>query len=257
MFEQERVYARLQQRIQREPSLQLSFLAGSYGRRAEDAYADLDLVLGYEGEAARRRAWDGRRDFVRSVLPYVRARSYDVAGAIPYRHRCLYSNGTQVDFLFLIADEIRPAAAWREIRVLQAEPGWEETFIAGSARAEPVAPVIDAATLAALDEQFWVQFWDVYRQLWRADSERPFPAFLALVAHHLPRLMALLPPGDPARAGLAQVQFGSDNAANRTALKQLLAAYEAARAAIVARFRLAYSPDRAFEAEIHRHLDRS
>ena len=77
LFEQDRVLVRLQQRIQSQANIAACFLSGSYGRRLADAYSDLDVVLIFADTAVREQALQERREFVRSVLPFVAVKSFD------------------------------------------------------------------------------------------------------------------------------------------------------------------------------------
>ena len=61
MFEQDRVLVRLQQRVMSEGDIVACFLSGSYGRRENDAYSDMDVALVFADETARERAWRQRR----------------------------------------------------------------------------------------------------------------------------------------------------------------------------------------------------
>ena len=66
MFEQERFIGRLQRHAQSDPSVLVCFLHGSFGRRAEDAYSDVDITLVYAGQTERENAWRGRQEFVKA-----------------------------------------------------------------------------------------------------------------------------------------------------------------------------------------------
>jgi signal-transduction protein with cAMP-binding, CBS, and nucleotidyltransferase domain len=89
MFEQDRVLLRLQQRVLAEPEVLVCFLSGSYGRGEQDAFSDLDVAMVFADEDSRETAFEQRRDFVRSVLPYVPAKSFDAAHVRPYFHIAL------------------------------------------------------------------------------------------------------------------------------------------------------------------------
>ena len=75
MFEQERFIGRLQRHVMTEARILTCFLSGSFGRRADDAFSDVDIALVYGSAAERDAAWAARSDFVRAVMPYVAARS--------------------------------------------------------------------------------------------------------------------------------------------------------------------------------------
>ena len=53
MFEQDRVITRLQQRVMREPAIAACFLSGSFGKRRDDGYSDLDVALLFDSDASR------------------------------------------------------------------------------------------------------------------------------------------------------------------------------------------------------------
>lgn len=90
MFEQDRVIFRLQQHVMRERDILVCFLAGSFGRNTQDAYSDLDVALVFADEARRDAAYAKRREFVKAVLPYVPAKSFDATHVRPYFHIALY-----------------------------------------------------------------------------------------------------------------------------------------------------------------------
>ena len=68
MFEQDRFIVRLQQSIMRDADVEICFLTGSHGRRSEDAYSDVDVVLVFLTRRAAA-AWARRHEFVRSICP--------------------------------------------------------------------------------------------------------------------------------------------------------------------------------------------
>ena len=47
MFEQERFIGRLQRHVMTEARVLTCFLSGSFGRRADDAFSDVDIALVY------------------------------------------------------------------------------------------------------------------------------------------------------------------------------------------------------------------
>ncbi|MBX3057284.1 MAG: hypothetical protein KF770_12510 [Anaerolineae bacterium] len=251
MFEQERVITRLQQRVLAEKSVAVCFLAGSYGRRRDDAYSDLDVALVFADDAAREMAWAGRREFVRSVTPYVPARSFDAVHVRPYLHITLYSNGAKVDYRYETL--ALPPSPWdRDIRILKDYNGWAGQYQAACAQTAQPVPRMTAAELEQLDERFWVMFWDVYRQVLRGDRDKPFTIYLELLHFTLPTLLAVLPPEEPARQGLLTAYFNRDTKATAVQLRELLAAYLAARTAVVRRLHLMFTPDTRFENEIQK-----
>ena len=56
MFEQERFVGRLQRHVLAEQGVVSCFLTGSFGRRGDDLYSDVDVVLVYEDAFTRIRA---------------------------------------------------------------------------------------------------------------------------------------------------------------------------------------------------------
>lgn len=255
MFEQERVIVRLQQRVLAERNIFACFLAGSYGRRREDAYSDLDVALIFADEQSRQATWEERRDFVRSVTPYVPARSFDAEHVRPYFHITLYSNGSKVDYRYETLALV-PNPWDRDIRILKDSDGWAEQYQAACAQTGQPQPRLTAAELEQLDERFWVMFWDVYRQVLRGDGDKPFTTYLELLHFTLPPLLKVLPPEEPARQGLLTAYFVRDTKATRAHLQELLRAYLAARTAVVRRLQLMFTPDTRFENEIQRLVQR-
>ena len=108
MFEQDRVIVRLQQRVRSEADIVACFLAGSYGRRTQDDYSDLDVALVFADAPSRDDAYAKRVAFVQSILPYVPAKSFDADHIRPHFHICLYSNGTKADFRYETMDALQP-----------------------------------------------------------------------------------------------------------------------------------------------------
>lgn len=256
MFEQERFIGRLQRHAQTEGRLVACFLYGSFGRRAEDAYSDVDIALVYGNAADREAAWAERREFAGAVMPYVAMRSFDAAHVRPWLHIALYSNGTKADYRFETMDDLAPHPDHRELRILKDTNRWAEQFQAASSRLAPAQPYISPADLTALDDRFWVMLWDALRLLKRGDTDKPFGTYLRLLNFTLPPLLAALPPEEPARAALLRVQYGPDAAATRRGLVDLLEAYLAARAAVIRRQNLMYPINTAFEGEMRRLVER-
>ena len=256
MFEQDRFIVRLQQSVMRESAIQSCFLTGSHGRRVEDAYSDLDVVLVFADEAARDDAWAGRRNFAQSVLPYVPAKSFDPDRDGAYVHSALYGNGAKVDVRYETRDSLRPDLADREVRVLKDTAGWAEEYQAASGRAVVARPRLEASELQRIDDGFWLMFWDVYRQLLRGDAEKPFAVYLDLLHFTLPPLLRALPPEDPAYQGLIHVGYSRDHEATLANLRSLLEAYIAARAAVIRRHNVGFTPDDGFERALRETMRR-
>ncbi|KAA3656809.1 MAG: hypothetical protein DWQ04_30040 [Chloroflexi bacterium] len=250
MFEQERVIVRLQQRALADPMIAVCFLAGSYGRRGEDGFSDLDVALVYENNDQRDAAWPNRRDFVQSVLPYVPAKSFDGVHIRPFFHIALYANGSKVDYRYETKSELQPNPWDHDIRILKDDKGWAEQFQAASGQAMMPQPRITANELTALDERFWVMFWDAFRLLLRGDHDKPFTIYLELVHFTLPTFLRVLPPEEPARQALLKAKFDSDTKATAVHMKQLLDAYVAARTAVIRRLHLDFLPNSSFENQI-------
>lgn len=256
MFEQERFIGRLQRHAQADPAVRVCYLYGSFGRRAEDAYSDVDIALVYEDATERDAAWAGRQEFVKAVMPYVAVRSFDAEHVRPHLHVALYSNGTKADFNFATLDGMSPDPIYREIRILKDSGQWAERHQAASARLAPAQSYISPDKLTALDNRFWVMFWDALRLLERGDADKPFPTYLKLLYFTLPPLMEALPPEEPARRGLVRVTYDRDTAATARGMGDLLEAYLAARAAVIRRQNLMFPINTAFESEIRRLVER-
>lgn len=251
-FEQDRVLVRLQQRVMGETAVTACFLSGSFGRRAEDAYSDLDVVLVFADEAVREQAWADRREFVRLVLPFVMVKSFDER---PYLHSALYSNGARADYGYETKESLRPSYGDREIRILKDDDGWLETFQAQSAQAPLIQPRFLADELAVLDERFWVMFMDVFRLLKRGDYDKPFTIYLELCHFTLPPLLWALPPEEPARQTLLRASYSQDVKQTLAGLVDLLDAYVRARTAVIRRFDLDFAADDRFETAVRRLVD--
>lgn len=258
MFEQERFIVRLRQRVLSEPAIIGCWLSGSYGRNAADAYSDIDVALLYRDDDARDGAWAQRKALCEGILAYVRARSMDAPFIGPHALATLYANGAKIDYRFLSRSSCTPTAGDAELMILkETADGWVADYQQRCRQAPTTIAGTSSAALRALDDQFWVIFWDVYRQVWRGDVQRPFVAYLDLLARTLPPLIALLPAEEPARRGLTALLYTQEAAATRRHLQQLLAAYRAARSAVIARYRLDYIPDGSFERELEKLLQRN
>lgn len=256
MFEQDRFIVRLQQSIMRESDVEVCFLSGAHGRRSEDAYSDVDVVLVFPDGESRDAAWAQRQEFVRSILPYVPARSYDAVHIRPYLHVALYSNGAKVDYRYEARGEIGPQPEDREIRILKDSDHWAESYQAASARIIPTQTRIEAADLERIDTRFWGLFWEVFRQLLRGDTRTPFTTYLELLYFTVPPLLRALPPEDPAHEGLVQVFYSREAAPTLQQLSRLFDAYLAARSAVIRRHHVGYIPDSGFERGIEQILKR-
>ena len=256
MFEQERFIGRLQRHVQADPAVRVCFLYGSFGRRADDAYSDVDIALVYADAAEREKAWAGRQEFVKAAMPYVAVRSFDAAHVRPYLHIALYSNGTKADFSFETMDDLSPTPKDRELRILKDSGGWGERHQAASSRLAPAQPYISPADLTDLDNRFWVMLWDALRLLRRGDADKPFATYMRLLYFTLPPLLEALPPEEPARQALVRATYSRDVEATARGLGELLERYLAARAAVIRRQNLMFPIHTAFESEIRRLVER-
>ncbi len=255
MFEQDRTLVRLQQRVLAERAIAASFLSGSFGRRVEDAYSDLDVALVFADAARRDMAWTDRRAFAQSVLPYVPAKSFDGEHVRPFFHIALYSNGAKVDYRYETKESLRPNPWDRDIRILK-DDGWLAQFQAESARVPWPQPYLTADELTALDNRFWVMFMDVFRLLKRGDYDKPFTVYLELLHFTLPLLLRALPPEEPARQQLLRASYSQDTQETAVHIANLLTAYLAARAAVIRRFDLGFVVDDRFETAVQQLIKR-
>ncbi len=256
MYEQERFIVRLQQRVAGEREIIACWLGGSFGRKSADLFSDIDICLVYPDDTARATAWEQRRDFIQSVLAYVPAKAFDADHIRPFFMVTLYSNGAKADYRFESQTSLRPNPWDADIHILKDSQGWAAAFQAASARLALPQPRLSSDELTALDNRFWVMFWDVYRQVRRGAPARPFPEYLRLLTAALPRLLEALPPEDPAAAPLIALHYSLDAPLTRQHLRQMLEAYLAARAALIRRYQLAFIPNEAFERQIIRLLDK-
>jgi predicted nucleotidyltransferase len=258
MFEQDRVIVRLQQRVLQEADVLVCLLTGSYGRRQADPYSDIDVMLLFGDEERRAAAFDRRRSFVQSVLPYVPAKSFDAVHVRPFLHVALYSNGAKVDYLYETQANVKPSPWLRETRLLKDTSGWGERFQTEAAGIAPgmMLPSITAAALADLDDRFWVMFWDAFRLLLRGDHVKPFPIYLEFAYFTLMELVRLLPPEDPAHQALIQAEFSHDTQATLAHMRRLFTAYLEARTAVVRRHNLVFERNRSFETAVRRLVER-
>ena len=252
MFEQDRVLVRLQQKVMGERNLLACFLSGSYGRSQADDYSDLDVALVFVDEPSRDSAWESRFDFVRSVTPYVPAKSFDAGHVRPYFHIALYSNGTKADYRFETEESLQPNPWDRDLRILKDTNHWAEQYQTACTGIMSSQPRISAAELKTLDERFWIMYWDVLRQVLRGNSDKPFAIYLQLLHFTLPPLLEILPPEDPTRQPLQVALFNPNTKTTAVHLKELLSAYISARTAVGRRLHLDFQPDTRFETAIQK-----
>lgn len=257
MFEQERFVGRLQRYVLGEATVLGCYLSGSFGRRTEDAFSDVDVILLYQDDPTREAAWGRRQTLAKGVMPYVAVRSFDADHVTPYLHCALYANGTKADYRYRTTVDLEPNPWDREIRVLKDTGRWAEQFQAAASRLAPPQPFISLDELTTLDNRFWVMLWDVVRLVKRGDPDKPFAVYLQLLNFALPPLLSALPAEDAARQGLVRVTYSRDTAVTMRGLVDLLNAYLAARSAVVRRQNLAFLVDTAFESEIRRYIERS
>jgi predicted nucleotidyltransferase len=256
MFEQERVIGRLQRRVLAEASITACFLSGSYGRRADDDYSDIDVALIYADDMARDRGWAERKEFAKSVMPYVPLKAFDGGHVRPNFYITLFSNGSKIDYRYESAESITPNPWDSQIRILKDSDGWAEHYQADSARLSKPQPAISSSDLIELDQRFWVMYWDALRLLARGDHDKPFTIYLEIISSILPTLLNVLPSGDPAREGLINAYFSQDTRATAKHLGALLNAYLGARQAIVQSYHLQPVGDQSFESEIRRNIQK-
>jgi hypothetical protein len=256
MFEQERVIGRLQRRIQAEPTILACFLSGSYGRQADDDYSDIDVALVYVDDAARERGWTERKELVKSVMPYVPLKAFDGQHIRPFFYITLFSNGSKLDYRFESATSLQPNPWDGQIRILKDQNGWAEAYQAESARLRKPQPAISSSDLIAIDQRFWVMYWDALRLLARGDYDKPFPIYLEILSFTIPTLINVLPKGDPAREKLIMAYYSRDTQVTAKYFRDLLEAYLSVRQAIVQRYNLQPVQEKAFESELQRLIDK-
>lgn len=256
MFEQDRVLVRLQQRVLSEAHIFACFLSGSYGRRKEDRYSDLDVALVFADDATRDSAWQQRRAFVQSAMPYLHAKSFDAEHVRPYLHIALYGNGAKVDYRYESKETLQPNPWDRDIRILKDKDNWAAQFQAASTQTFFPQPHISSEALKELDTRFWVMFMDTFRLLLRGDYEKPFTIYLQLLHFTLPPLLRVLPVEDPAHQELLHASYSHNTKATTKQLAKLLHAYLAARTAVIRRLDLTFTTNDAFESSIKRLVAR-
>ena len=82
MFEQERFIGRLQRHVMTEARILTCFLSGSFGRRADDAFSDVDIALVY-GSAAERDAGEPQARNEPGELPRIAELLAQLRGVTP------------------------------------------------------------------------------------------------------------------------------------------------------------------------------
>lgn len=256
MFEQERFVVRLQQRVMQESDIVACFLAGSFGRRTQDAFSDLDVALIFGDDPGRDKAWSRRREFIQSVLPYLPAKSFDASHVRPYFHIALYSNGSKVDYRYESQTSLQPNPWDKEIRLLKDPAGWGEKYQAACLQTGLPQPHFTAEELTDLDNRFWIMFWDIYRQLWRGQSDKSFTIYLELLHFTLPALLRMLPPEDPTYRPLLQASYSQATPPNLMEMHRLMTVYLQTRAALIRRYNLLFTPNQAFERAIQQLIER-
>ncbi|HUS94014.1 MAG TPA: nucleotidyltransferase domain-containing protein [Patescibacteria group bacterium] len=252
MFEQDRVIVRLQQRVLREKSIVACYLAGSFGRGKADSYSDLDVVLVFTDQASRDQAYEERREFIQSVLPYVPAKSFDANHIMPNFHIALYSNGAKVDYQFEIMSNLDYFAGDENIRLLKDEIGWADHAQSIQTVPQKVIekPLVSSIMLTDLDNRFWVMYMDVYRLLLRGDFDKSYPIYLELLHFTVPQMIGLLPVSSQARKNLIHAFFSQDAQNTLKHLRELLPAYQTARSEIINLHDLSFIKNINFEREI-------
>lgn len=252
MYEQDRFVVRLRQRLSSERTIIAAWFFGSFGRNVADPYSDLNICLVYRDENDRAAAWAQRREFGQSILAYVSAKSVDSA---ENQHSVLFDSGTLAHFRYESQTSLRPSPADREIKILKdRSEGWAMQYQQQCQFASLQMGMMTTSTMVALDDQFWVQFWNVYRQIRRGATQTSFAGYIHLLASTVPPLLQALPLEHAAYQALIAAQFSRDARATLAHLRQLLSAYLAARSAVVAKYRLDFRPNSTFERNIERAL---
>ena len=209
-------------------------------------------MLVFPDKTSRDHAYDRRREFIQSVLPYVPAKSFDANHVMPYFHIALYSNGAKVDYHFEIISNLDQVTNDQNIRLLKDKIGWAErlqtmtTVPPGAAK----KPTISSNMLLDMDSRFWVMYMDIYRLLLRGDSDKSYPIYLELLHFTIPNMLPFLPADSPARSNLINAYFSQDASVTLKHLRVLLPAYMVARSEIVIRYNLNYMANGNFEREI-------
>jgi len=256
MFEQERMIGRLQRKVASESDIFACFLSGSYGRRTNDEFSDLDIALVFADAAAKTRAWRNREQFAQSIMPYLALKSFDAQHIRPFFHIALYANGSKLDFRYEERHALNPNPWDSQIRILKDSQNWAESFQMASAQMIYPQPVISKTELINIDRRFWIMFWDIVRQLARGDSDRPFTIYLELLYFTLPALVRALPPSDPARKLLTQIHYETDAKNSMQSMITFFDGYIAVRSALIKHYSLQITTDTSFEFEFRKLLDR-
>jgi hypothetical protein len=151
-----------------------------------------------------------------------------------------------------------PPNPWdRDLRILKdTADKWGEQYQSACAQTYQTMPRLTTAELTGLDNRFWVMFWDVFRQVLRGDHDKPFEVYVQLLHFSLPPLLQVLPPEEPARQGLKRAFFSQDTRATAKQMAQLLAAYLAARSAVIQRLNLDFVANHGFESAIQKLVER-
>ena len=257
MFEQDRFLVRLQQYVLRESAIAVCFLSGSYGRRQEDPYSDLDVAFVFAHEGQREAVWAKRREVVNQAMPYVPSRSFEGEHVRPFFHIALYSNGAKVDYRYEVMAQMQSNPWDRDLRILKdTSEKWGEQYQYSCAQTFHTMPRLTTDELTAIDNRFWVMFWDVFRQVLRGDHDKPFEIYVQLLQFSLPPLLAVLPPEEPARQGVQQAFFSQDTKATAQQMAQLLEGYLAVRSAVIQRLNLDFMAEHSFESAIQKLVRR-
>lgn len=256
MFEQDRVIGRLQRVVAAIPAIKSCFLSGSFGRHAADDFSDLDVALVFADEAQREQAWAKRQETAASIMPYVAFKAFDGTQRRPYLYLILLANGTMLELRYETKDTLLPNALDSHIRILKDDDQWAAEFEQRSAGLALPRPTMTSADLQAIDDRFWVMFWDVLRLVVRGNTDKPFPTYLELMHSTLPPMLRALPRTDPARQALLQAAYSTDPAQTAVYLSHLLEAYIAAREALVRAYHLQPVANQPFEREIRRLVSR-
>ncbi len=254
MYEQDRFMVRLRQRIIGESAIVAAWLSGSFGRNKPDSYSDIDVAIVFDSAESRDRAWSQRQSFCTGILSYVPAKSLDNPKDLS-SYLVLYGTGTLVDFRYLNKRDLHGSWLDSEIRILKddVERTAERVQHASAGLTKPIRR-ISTSKLAALDDKFYLFFWDTYRRVRRGSPTDGIEDYVLLISQVLPALLVALPKQSAARQNLIALNFSADTSATLAHLRQLVAAYRAARHEIVTRQQIDFRPNTNFEREIDRAL---
>lgn len=257
MFEQDRFIVRLRQRVLSDGMIVGCWLGGSFGRNTDDPYSDIDIALVYPNDIARDEAWQQRRQFCTSILAYVQAKSFDAEHIRPYFHIALFSTGSKADFRFESRLQLRPNPWDGDIKIIKdSADNWVANYQAQCRQMAPALPRISGEELKAIDDRFWIMWWDTYRQVKRGKPAKAYADYMRMLSLTLPTFLSLLPPDHSAHQQLIDIRYHRDASITLPHLRTLLDTYLAARSAIVERGRVAFIPDGAFERNMMRLLAR-